>query len=680
MVVSKLDNSISYPELKKVDMSDLLTEASLYKVEIKGIPIIMTIGNSKDTFIEKNIIYYPIYLVKSNNKVIQIGVYELFATDLSNYVDEEGKIEVEKLREPLIYIFANHDMLTKNRYRPNIEEEENKKEIKENEPKEDVEDSPDLEGKEKGELYEPERDLVKIPKIRDDVFTVLPGIDIPSALMDETKEEADALKNKYKENEKSEWINKFMHNNKYFIVDNEGGGDCFFNTIRDAFSQIGQQTTSGKLRKKISREVTPDLFHGYKEQYLNIQQTMAKNNQDIKELEVEYNKFKQLYMNTLEREKKKEYIDIAKKIKAQWDEKGREQKLSKELFKDFAIMKNINTLDEFKKLIQSCEFWADTWAISTIERLLNIKLILLSSEAYRSGDTANVLLCGQLNDEILESRGEFNPEYYIMVEYKGDHYKLIGYKKKTIFNFKEIPHDIKKMIIDKCMEKNSGVFSLIPDFMRLKRLTTNDNEYPDMHELSDAKIRNLYNDNIVFQYYSKSSEKPPGKGSGEKIIKEDIPRFSNLHAIKNWRRKLDNSWIQDNEPFELVNNRWNSVTHYYQASKFKENNPDYYSSFTAGSGSALSKNVDLAKAAGSTNGKHNGKIIRPKEITIDPTFYGKRKDKVLEEALYAKFSQIPEMKYLLLETKDALLHHYKKGSKPIINEQLMLIREKLKPI
>ena len=122
----------------------------------------------------------------------------------------------------------------------------------------------------------------------------------------------------------------------------------------------------------------------------------------------------------MEREKKQEYINIAKKIKAQWDKKGREQKLSKELFKDFSLMKNINTLDEFKKLIQSCEFWADTWAISTIERLLNIKLILLSSEAYKNGDTANVLLCGQLNDEILESRGEFNPEYYVMVEYKGD--------------------------------------------------------------------------------------------------------------------------------------------------------------------------------------------------------------------------------------------------------------------
>ena len=122
-------------------MNDLLTEASLYEVEIKGIPIIMAVGNSKDTFIEKNIIYYPIYLVKSNNKVIQIGVYELFATELSNYVDEEGKIEVEKLSEPLIYIFANQDMLNKNRFTPTIDNKEEKGEIKDSEDKEDIEDT-----------------------------------------------------------------------------------------------------------------------------------------------------------------------------------------------------------------------------------------------------------------------------------------------------------------------------------------------------------------------------------------------------------------------------------------------------------------------------------------------------------------------------------------------------------
>jgi hypothetical protein len=96
-------------------------------------------------------------------------------------------------------------------------------------------------------------------------------------------------------------------------------------------------------------------------------------------------------------------------------------------------MKGIDTLDQFKSKIKSCDFWADTWAISTLERILNIKFIILSNEAYKSGDTKNVLQCGQLNDKILENKGIFNPEFYLITDYSGDHYKLVGYKKKQIF-------------------------------------------------------------------------------------------------------------------------------------------------------------------------------------------------------------------------------------------------------
>lgn len=677
MVVSKLDSSISYPEIKKIDMNDLLTEANLYETEIKGVPVIIAIGNPKDTFIEKNIIYYPIYLVKSNNKVTQIGLYEIYYTEQEHYLDEEGELLVEKLDSPVIYVYVSQEMLQDLRMIPGEDDSQ----------KENKKDEKNIIDNDEEEVFENEnisenisnKEIIEIPKLRNDVFTNIAGFDIPRTLDEESKEEADDIKNKYKENEKSVWINKFMHNNKYFILDNEGGGDCFFNAIRDAFNHIGQQTTSGKLRKKISNEVTSDLFENYKEQYVNVSSLISKNNQDIKELETEYNKYKQLYLNTLEREKRKEYIDIAKKIQLQWDEKGREQKLNKDILKEFSFMKNINTIDEFKNLIQSCDFWAETWAISTLERMLNIKTILLSSEAYKAGDNSNVLLCGQLNDTLLESRGIFEPEYYIMLEYRGDHYKLIGYKKKAIFKFKELPYDIKKMVVDKCMEKNSGAFSLIPDFLRLKRLLNKEDYNDNLQELSEVNIRKLYNDNIIFQFYNKSSsDKLPGKGSGEKISKEDIPLFSNLHAIKNWRRKLDNSWVDNENTFELDNHKWRSVTHYYQASKFKEENPDFYKSFASESGTELSKNAEMAKAAGSKNGKYNGKIIRPKEINIDPTFYGSRKDKVLEDGINAKFSQIPEMKYILLETKNALLHNYKKGAKPEISEHLMLIRESLK--
>ena len=88
MVVSKIDNDVSYPELKSVDSGDTKMEANLYQLEIKNVDVIIAVGNAKNTFEDKNILYFPIYLVKHNNKVIQIGLYEIKASDYLSFLDE----------------------------------------------------------------------------------------------------------------------------------------------------------------------------------------------------------------------------------------------------------------------------------------------------------------------------------------------------------------------------------------------------------------------------------------------------------------------------------------------------------------------------------------------------------------------------------------------------------------
>ena len=118
MVLSKIDNEISYPELKSVDSDDFKKEANLYQIEIDGIEIIIAVGNSKNTFEDKNILFFPVYLVKHNNKVIQIGVYEMKASDYISYLDDSNNLDVEKLNDPLIYNFVTDSMLKKNRMEP----------------------------------------------------------------------------------------------------------------------------------------------------------------------------------------------------------------------------------------------------------------------------------------------------------------------------------------------------------------------------------------------------------------------------------------------------------------------------------------------------------------------------------------------------------------------------------
>lgn len=677
MVLSKLDRSISYPELKKVDPDDLKKEANLYQIEfettkISKIEIIVAIGNAKNTFEDKNVTYFPIYLVKTNKKVMQIGVYEVESTNVAEYTDESNNLEVEKMGDPLIYTFVTTEMLKNLRLKPDKFISEMEKESgDEEEQEEEQEEIVDREFLNEGEVV--------IPESRRDIFILTKGIPIPALLREETKKDAKAYKDRFREDGKSEWIEKFMQNDNYYILDNEGGGDCLFATVRDAFSQIGQQTSVVKLRNRLSAEATEELFQNYKNQYEEAMQSVVKDTQKIAELEAAHLDFKNKYNATLDREEKKKLTEAGKKIKEQRDRIINEKIVSQRNAAEFKFMKKVNDLEAFKRKIRTCEFWGETWSLSTLERALNIKFVILSYEAYKAGDKNNVLNCGQLNDALLESIGSFNPDYYIMVEHNGYHYKLIGYKKKQIFTFKEIPYDMKVKIVDKCMEKDAGTFGLIPEFRRFKEeLKGPEREKPRFEELSEAKIKGLYDDDIVFSFYEGSSNKKlPGKGAGEKIPAEMIREFADLAAVPDWRRKLDNSWA---EPFTLDGNRWETVEHYYQASKFKEHNREFYLSFSLESGTPLSKSAELARDAGSKKGinKETKELIRPVEVSIDPEFDDKVGEKALKHALYAKFSQNEDLRQMLLATRNAKLVYCKKCKEPKLAEELIEIRNKIK--
>jgi predicted NAD-dependent protein-ADP-ribosyltransferase YbiA (DUF1768 family) len=542
----------------------------------------------------------------------------------------------------------------------------------------DQEDSEEDEDEE--EDSEEDENIVEvydIPEERKDIFVQIKGVPVPPLLKEETKKEAKDIRDKYHEAPKDTWIEKFMKNKNYSIQDNAGGGDCLFATIQDAFESIAQQTNIKKLRTKLASDATQPIFEQYKEHYDMYSASIVRDTNKIKELEQEYKQIQLRYDDIIDRNEKKAFVMHGKEVKDEHDRLIKEKKVTAEMLKEYKFMKGVETLEQFRKVIRHCDFWADTWALSTLERILNIKFILLSSESYKNGDEKNVVQCGQLNDVILEQRGRFTPEFYIIVDYTGNHYKLVGYKKKMIFKFSEIPYDIKKMVYDKCMEKNSGPFALIPDFQKFKasqkKTVIKEAQYED---LSESKLRGLYSDEIVFQFYSKSLDKPlPGKGSGEMIPNDRLKEFSTLASIPQWRKKLSNFWIQ---PFTLDNHKWASVENYYQGSKFKKTYPEFYLSFSLDSGTDLSKDPGMAKSAGSKTGKYKGELLRPYEVSSDSDFFGKRQKNEMYAAQYAKFTQNEDLKTLLMATGDAKLTHFSRGSPSIVFDELMMVRDKIR--
>ena len=66
MVKSLLDDTIDYPEAKILDKADKDFEASTYEIPLFDMDVMIALGQPKYSFVEKNIIYYPIYLVKNS--------------------------------------------------------------------------------------------------------------------------------------------------------------------------------------------------------------------------------------------------------------------------------------------------------------------------------------------------------------------------------------------------------------------------------------------------------------------------------------------------------------------------------------------------------------------------------------------------------------------------------------
>ena len=160
-------------------------------------------------------------------------------------------------------------------------------------------------------------------------------------------------------------------------------------------------------------------------------------------------------------------------------------------------MKSLTNLDKFREYIKTSQYWADAWAISTLEHRLNFKFIILSEESYKEDSHDSVLNCGETNSHI-EKIGVFKPDYYIITSYSGNHYKTIAYKNKKILVFKEIPYDIKNLIINKCMEKNSGIFNLIEDFKTKESLGLYNESLDEEDENHDYK---LYEPSTVFMIH-----------------------------------------------------------------------------------------------------------------------------------------------------------------------------------
>ena len=90
MVYSNIDKSIDYKESKNIDSSDINHESNIYYGELFKKSINFIVGNANYSYIDKNIIFFNIYLINKDKLISRIGVYEIVSEKYSYVFDDDN--------------------------------------------------------------------------------------------------------------------------------------------------------------------------------------------------------------------------------------------------------------------------------------------------------------------------------------------------------------------------------------------------------------------------------------------------------------------------------------------------------------------------------------------------------------------------------------------------------------
>ena len=525
MLQSVLDSSIEYIQEKNIEKSDIDLESPVYHLKLFNVELSVTVGNINREFANVGVLYCPVYLIISKTKFEKIGYYEFYSSDFGVILDKDGDLDVSIMEGPLLYEYVDHDYLDSLIVKSKFLREFT---IEDEEYVESTKEEPDDEISQQAEK-------ISIEEKKTQIISNIDSIDNVDRILNKSETKFNPIVNKktlelYRKDvkssiltENSSWIQEYYKNNKFNIIDNEGGGDCFFATLRDALSSINIIVNVESLRAILSNLITQNHYDNYSKVYTSLKSEIVNLNE--RKANIENNiktllKQKMLLQKAAKNETKNGNRDL-ELIKSQLTkikEGDHQIKLSKkelttiiselknslQNIQEFRFMKNINSLDDFKTVVRSKNYWADSFAISLLEYALNIKTIILSKKSHLKNNRENLVSCSDMVLDEIEKNKDFKPKYYIIIihDLDGNHYQLISYKSKQIFTFYEIPYVIKENVVDICMKNESGLFNMLPIFVSLK------NEMTSIQEAIQtvARTNSLLENNNIEEYQKTRSE------------------------------------------------------------------------------------------------------------------------------------------------------------------------------
>ena len=717
MVKSKLNDKIDYEEKQTIEDEDRELEISAYSIVYNNVKCIISLGSIKKTYDKYGILYVPIYLaLLPSENTIQIGVYEFKTSRLLSLTDVDGDLHLAFMGKPLLYGFVDEgflkekliDQYDNNLWNSLIEAEDNeyvigdeiasKSFVKsyENEELDNLESkqpSPYNQLKSgnwvqsfmKNNRYK----FIRVPGDGDCFFTTIKlgyesiKISLPvNKLRDLVSNDINQSHyDNYKEfydlyNKEVDKITDYIRSlkTKFDIIKKnlkkvKGVDTQKYNSLREKAKEIMNKHSEAKKEKAMAEDNLSDVswFKNIKslkelKEYIKKSEfwadeltitkleylintkiiILSKDNETVNcglvdERITKENKFNPMYYLIVSHTKEGSHYDL---VGYQYPEEV------KKIFRFHELPFDIK-----EKIVETCMKKGET--LYTYIPLFK-KLIAKKDESNNINESK----------EIDETMGDGN---YVGDGDDGDSSKPgIAFESEEKSQEESQEKENQEKTVEEFENKEKDKSERIGN-----KNETNANGYT---YLNNETKDDLYDDAVVFQFYSKSNKKPyPGKGSGETIPDNRKGDFDDLSKITDWRKMLSNMYIS---PFELDGLQWNSVEHYYHANKFK-NNPDFYKKFSLNSKSIISEDPFKAKTAGGPTGKVDGKRFRPKDVIMNEEFIKNERSITMEKAQKAKYTQNEQLKNMLLATKDAKLVHKVRNNVEIFYET-MNVRENLK--
>ena len=116
MVQSHIDKTIHYPDIKTIEPDDIGYDAVQFQIELMpNMEAMIALGKVRYTFVDKGVLYLPVYLIHKGSISDQIGVYEFLGKNYVNLFDSDGDFDITRLENPLplFYPFITSNYLQK---------------------------------------------------------------------------------------------------------------------------------------------------------------------------------------------------------------------------------------------------------------------------------------------------------------------------------------------------------------------------------------------------------------------------------------------------------------------------------------------------------------------------------------------------------------------------------------